>query len=592
METGHQTISLNGTWDFVVDMDPKYHLDKRIYLHDEYAKIDIDRQHWLKVPVPGVWQKYAERYDIYEGVCWFAREFDVSEFNENSSALIRFSGVNYLCRVFLNGKEIGNHETGYTEFSFDITKNLRAGKNHIAVMVDNRAAITKWPPCLGYFNYGGIYRDVVIETRKKESLDNVVLDASINENGGLLKVCGEVTNPSTELSVAISCNNTNKTVTTSPDGTFECAIDVPGIEPWSPDNPKLYPVEVTLQKQNKTIDSIKEECGFRTIKMDGNAIKLNGENIRINGICYVYDSETHGLVMTDEQVAADLGQMKEMGCNLIRCHYPMDRHFYRACDKAGIMVWIEPNVYCLHPGDDETGTEFSDPEYRDPAKQMIVEMIANARNHPSVVMYGIGNECNTTNPEADDFFRMLAGTIRESDTSRLVSYAALYGRVGTVADIVDVLGINSYWGWYDKCFGGKGLSPEERAAQEQTEVEKEPIDLTEMRKMLDDVIEQAHDDVALLLTEFGADSLPGMFSESRELWSENYHADLLTEIFKLADEYPQIVGTSPFCFCDYRDPSKILNGYWNEINLKGVVGYDRKPKMAFDAIKSVYTKLD
>jgi beta-glucuronidase len=268
----------------------------------------------------------------------------------------------------------------------------------------------------------------------------------------------------------------------------------------------------------------------------------------------------------------------------------MDSHFYRACDKAGVMVWIEPNVYCLYPGDDEVDTEFVDPEYRLSAKQMIVEMIANARNHPSVVIYGIGNECNTTNPEAGDFFRMLASTIRESDTTRLVSYAALYGRVGTLADIVDILGINSYWGWYDKCFGGKGLAPEERDSKQKAEVPKEPIDLTEMRKMLDGVIEAAHAGVALLLTEFGADSVPGNLSESRELWSENYHADLLKEIFVLADEYPQIVGTSPFCFCDYRDPSKIINGYWNEINLKGVVGYNRKPKMAFDALKSIYTK--
>ena len=84
--------------------------------------------------------------------------------------------------------------------------------------------------------------------------------------------------------------------------------------------------------------------------------------------------------------------------------------------------------------------------------------------------------------------------------------------------------------------------------------------------------------------------MPGNLSNSRNLWSENYHADLLTEVLLLAEEYPQIVGTFPFCFSDYRDPSKLVNGYWNEINLKGVVDYNRNKKLAFSAMKSAYGK--
>ena len=92
----------------------------------------------------------------------------------------------------------------------------------------------------------------------------------------------------------------------------------------------------------------------------------------------------------------------------------------------------------------------------------------------------------------------------------------------------------------------------------------------------------------MLLTEFGADSVPGNYSASRDMWSENYHADLLREILALAAEYPQIVGTFPFCFTDYRDPSKVHNGYWNELNLKGLVDYRRNKKLAFGAVKSSY----
>lgn len=155
-----QVVDLNGQWDFVADLDPKYHSDTRIYPDPAFARPDANRRHWMKVPVPGVWQKYAERYDIFEGVCWFACEFEIDSLPIAGLARLRFGAVNYLCRVFLNGEELGSHEGGYTEFVLDATGHLRTGTNHIAVMVDNRATTMKWPPCLGYFNYGGIYRDV------------------------------------------------------------------------------------------------------------------------------------------------------------------------------------------------------------------------------------------------------------------------------------------------------------------------------------------------------------------------------------------------------------------------------------------------
>jgi beta-glucuronidase len=457
-------------------------------------------------------------------------------------------------------------------------------------MVDNRALITKWPPCLGYFNYGGIHRDVTIEIMDSASLDDIAIAAIPEPNGGVLNINGVVKQATAEMSVNISCAGATKTVNVAPDGSFNLNMQIVDVNHWHPESPYLYPLKINLLKDQQVIDEVEEECGFRSMKVVDNQIILNGEIFKINGICYVYDSPTRGLIMTDAQIECDIALIKEMNCTMIRCHYPMSRKFYQACDRAGIMLWIEPNIYCMHPNDDEVGTAFADPEHCRLAKQMIIEMIANARNHPSVVFYGIGNECNTTNPEADKFFRMLTDTIRLHDSSRLVSYAALYGKIGNLADIVDVLGINSYWGWYDKCFGGKGLEPEEHYKKVDTTIMREPIDLTEMRKMLDTVIDKAHENTALLLTEFGADSVPGNLSNSRNLWSENYHADLLTEVLLLAEEYPQIVGTFPFCFSDYRDPSKLVNGYWNEINLKGVVDYNRNKKLAFSAMKSAYSK--
>jgi len=471
--TNHR-IDLNGTWDFVADLDPKYHA-----IHGGFHNPDANRRHWRKVPVPGVWQKYAERYDIYEGVGWFARQFEAPQGAESVNAWLRFGAVNYLANVYLNGEKIGSHEGGYTEFVLDASGRLKPGANHLAVQVDNRALITKWPPCLGYFNYGGIHRGVRLEVADGPTLADLRLEAVPTKNGWELVVTGRVRWPAAVPSHDLSdpsdrTDQTDRCIArvssaglsweepVAPGGTFATRVPFFDTPAWSPEAPNLVPVTVELLDAARSVlDRREHQFGFRTLAMRDGQVRLNGRPYPLKGVCYVYDSETTGLVMTAEQIDTDLRLMKAAGCNAVRCHYPMDEAFYAACDRLGLLVWIEPPVYCYHPGDTETGTRFADPEWLALAQNMALEMIAVARNHPSVAIYSIGNECNTANPEAEAFFRRLAGAIREADPTRLISYAALYGIVGPIADIVDVLGINSYWGWYDKIWGGKGLAPEE-----------------------------------------------------------------------------------------------------------------------------------
>lgn len=581
-----QVISLDGQWDFVADLDPKYHA-----VHGGFHKPDANRRHWLKVRVPGVWQKYAERYDVFEGVCWFAREFDVPALPAGAAARLRFGAVNYLCRVFLNGREIGGHEGGYTPFSLDAAVALTPGTNHIAVQVDNRATSIKWPPCLGYFNYGGIHRSVTLEITDGPCLDEVAIRAVPDPIGGRLFVRAAVAGARPGLKLRVESGGLSWEERVAGTGPFEFEVSFPDAGPWSPASPELHQVRVALLEGEAETDGLSLNVGFRSIELRGGRILLNGRPLALKGVCYVYDSPEHGLVMTPGQVGADLAMIKEAGCNAVRCHYPMDPVFYDACDRLGLLVWIEPPIYCYHPGDSETGTRFSDPVWLELAIRMAREMVAEARNHPCVAIYGIGNECNTRNPEAEPFFRALAAAVRAADPTRLLSYAALYGLVGPIANIVDVLGVNSYWGWYDRICGGKGLEPGtgdlSSAIGGQSAVKKEHIDLGPMRKMLDEVLANRQN-LALLLTEFGADSVSGFRSRSRDLWSEDYHADLLSAVFSLARDYPQIAGTFPFCFNDYRDPSKVHNGYWNELNLKGMVDYGRNRKLAFAALKAVY----
>ncbi len=419
-------INLNGSWDFVADLDPKYHA-----IHGGFHEPDANRRHWQKAPVPGVWQKYAERYAIYEGVCWFARQFQAPEITASALARLRFGAVNYLANVYLNGEWVGSHEGGYTEFVLDVTGRLKPGTNHLAVQVDNRALVTKWPPVLGYFNYGGLHRGVSLEIDDGPVLREVALESQPGEYGWDLFVSGRVSGASggyDGLLACLSSDGLSWEERLGPDGELRMRVPFFDTPSWTPEHPHLEPLAIEILDEGRAVlDRRQFAFGFRTLAVQDGRVQLNGQPYPLKGICYVYDSPTTGLVMTPEQIETDLRLMKEAGCNAVRCHYPMDEAFYAACDRLGLLVWIELPVYCYHPGDAETGTCFADPEWLGLAQNMAREMIAVARNHPSVAIYSIGNECNTANPEAEAFFRALAETIRGADPTRLLSYAALYG---------------------------------------------------------------------------------------------------------------------------------------------------------------------
>lgn len=569
-------ISLNGLWDFVVDLDPKYHAERN------YAQPQWNRRHWLKVPVPGVWNKYAERYDLFEGVGWFAREFTLPDLAPGATCLLRFGGVNYLCEVFVNGKLAGTHEGGYTEFTLDVSHLVHTGQNVIAVRVDNRSLNMKLPAILGYFNYGGIHRDVTLEVYSGAYLADITYEAFPSANGGVLRLSGRVAKAGgADYQVVVSCAGSSQRTTVAPDGQFSLELTVPDVVPWSPDSPALYPARVSLEQAGQIEHACEFAVGFRKIVANGTHLELNGNPIHFCGICYVYDSPAFGGVMRPEQYELDLELFQELKVNAIRSHFPLPHDFLSACDRAGIMVWVEIPVYCIDMRLEHCRSAFKDPSWLKLALSMLDEMIQQSKLHPSVCIYSIGNECQVDAPGAHEFFHRLSARARELDPTRLISYACLYGLVGNIAELVDVVGFNEYWGWYDI------ITQDEVAADEFAPARQRTINLDKLEQLLQ---QAAAYEKPVFLTEFGADSIPGYRSGTLELWSEDYHAQLLRETLAIAERYPFVCGTFPFVFADYRDPSKEINAYWDELNYKGVVSYKRQKKLPFAVLQEAYAR--
>lgn len=566
-------IELNGAWRFIVDQDPEYH---KGYDYSRSSSL----KHWETVPVPGCWNCYGAKYDLFEGVAWFVREFQIDELPANPVTSLYFDGVNYRADIFLNGKKIGAHEGGYTPFRIDASSAIQTGINRLAVRVDNRHLKMKFPPVLGWYNYGGIHRDVSLIITERVRIDEMSIEAMPEGKGaaGQIIIKADPAEESMKVRARV-LDYSNKPVwegESAGTGEMKLPFALKEAKLWSPKTPFLYRCEVELISGKAVLD--KRTClfGIRRLEVRGSQIIHNGEPLRLKGMCYLFDHPATGMTFEPGIVSADLDDLQAMGVNCLRSHFPPPSFFLDECDRRGIMLWLEVPIYCLAPKASETGTAFADPAYQTLALNMLREMVAHARNHPSVIIWSVGNECNTDHPEAAKFFRDCVSLVRSLDHARLIAYASLYGAVGCVADLVDVIGINEYWGWYDRI---------NQFNDEKKENYHSEPDLSPLKKCLD---EKSKLDKPLLISEFGADAEPGYLSSNRELWSEDYQALLIKKQMESFARYPAIAGTFPFVYSDYRDPSKCVNHYWNGLNLKGVVDYRRRPKLAWKTMQEFY----
>ena len=567
-------IVLDGLWRFAIDQDPEYH---RGY---DYSRATSLR-HWESVPVPGCWNRYAERYDLYEGVAWFVREFHLPHLPPDAVATLHFGGVNYRCDVFLNGQRLGGHEGGYTAFALDASGALNVGANRLAVRVDNRHLRMRLPAVLGWYNYGGIHREVRLVVTAEAQIATITVAATPRGAGaeGTVRVAAAANHRA--LTCRVTLRDPQDEVVWEGEaagaGAWLLPFALAQAQPWSPDAPAaLYRCGVELADGERALDRHTVSFGVRRLEVSGRRILHNAEPLHLRGICYLCDHPETGVTCDPEAVRQDLDALEALSVNCLRSHFPVPDLFLDECDRRGMMLWLEAPIYCVAPPADQRGSIFADDAVTALALQMLEEMVAQAINHPSVIIWSVGNECNTEHPEAEGFFRACVERVRSLDPTRLVSYAALYGGIGCVADLVDVISINQYWGWYDRV-AQDGIGEEQRVTL--------PIELPQLEQCL---AEKSALGRPLLLSEFGADAEPGYRCPDCALWSEDYQAALLARTLEIAARFPAVCGTFPFAFADYRDPSKPITQHWHGLNLKGIVSWHREPKLACEPLGEAY----
>lgn len=564
-----EKVTLDGLWNIIIDplengyynhrWEPKpngYFMNQKMESPSDLIEYDFDTDY--QVMVPGDWNTQMDKLYFYEGTVWYKRSFDY-EIEEDTRSYLHFGAANYHAIVYLNGEKLGENIGGYTSFQFDITDKVKSKDNFLVVKVDNKRLREAIPTInTDWWNYGGLTRSVnIIKTPIKHVYDYYVqLD---KENPKNIEGWVEVENASAgdkvkieipELKVAKEFEVKDGKVVFS----FKASP-----KRWSTTSPKLYEVNVSVGN-----NVVSDRIGFRTIETKGSKILLNGKEIFLKGISIHEEAPFKtGRVTSNEENKILLDWTQEMGANFVRlAHYPHNEEMVREAEKRGLLIWSEIPVYWTVLFDNEA-------TYAN-AENQLEEMIARDKNRAGVVLWSIANET----PEGEarlHFLEKLSNKARELDDSRLITAALdTQGRregesfiEDELGQFVDVIGINSYCGWYS----GTPAS-------------------CENLKWGSDY------DKPVIMSEFGGGALQGLHGEKNERWTEEYQADVYKNNISMLKNIEFLAGTSPWILMDFRSHRRHLRTIQADFNRKGLISEQGVKKQAYYVLQDWYKSIE
>ena len=454
----------------------------------EANKIEFNVADWLSVTIPHDWNGGIDGIhddvftgpEMYMGPGWYRVNLNIENKYSDKQIFINFEAASLVCDVWLNGNYVGQHKGGYTGFSFNLTNDIIFGGNNIlAVKVNNKNDSTvapwmykpfeKFPNGSDYAVYGGIYRDVWIEVKSDINVTKTLIETpKITSEEGLVNLRSSVVNKGAEEEVVLvkttiydTSNNivgsseVEHNADISSESVVKQSIKIKNPNLWSNLDPYLYKVKTVLLRNGKLLDESTNTFGFRNFNLNnGEAFSLNGEKLFLRGINRHQDREGFGYALTNEQHIEDVQLIKEYGFNFLRhAHYPADQSVLDACDSLGILVWLEiPTSTCIS----------EDPGFLENAKSQLTEMIEQNYNHPSIVIWSIGNESDraesSTETYSNGFLNELNNLSHSLDSTRPTGGCNFIHESNQ--KIVDVYAPQDWSGWYDEAdHGYKNYNP-------------------------------------------------------------------------------------------------------------------------------------
>ncbi|MCR5611728.1 MAG: glycoside hydrolase family 2 protein [Clostridiales bacterium] len=344
--------------------------------------------------------------DDYSGVFGYRKKITVTDLNKRR--FVQFDGAAHVLELFVNGEKCGEHFCGYTAYRKEITEYLHEGDNLIAVRLDTteRGDVPPFGYVIDYLCFGGLYREVWLDEKEKSLIDDVYL---YTDHQGDLSV--QVTVDGEFSGLKFTVLDGDAPVHSFSGDKLYYHEKIAGVDPWSPESPKLYTLQTELvDRKGDTVDVRRDRFGFRSVWFNADGMVLNGRKYFMRGLnrhqCWPYI----GYAAPRSLQVEDARILKEELCvNAVRTsHYPQSQHFIDACDEMGLMVFTEL------PGWQHIGDE----AWKERSLDNIREMIMQYRNHPSIVLWGVRiNE----SVDDDEFYKKTNALAHELDHRRQTS---------------------------------------------------------------------------------------------------------------------------------------------------------------------------
>jgi beta-glucuronidase len=579
-----ELVNLDGVWRFAIDSR-------------------VDAEPWtgllatpLEAAVPASYNDLFTDAEIRDHVGWvyYQRPVRVPRGWSDERILLRFDAATHAAKVYVNDQLVGEHSGGYTPFDIDLTDLVSAGEEfRLTVAVSGDLSNETIPPGKievgidgrrkqvyfhDFYNYAGLARSVWLHSEPAARITDVTVVTDFEGTTGSVDYrvetegAGDVRVRLTDASGATVAESTG----------IAGVLQVPGMTLWKPGAAYLYDLTVELHDEGAVLDSYPAPVGIRTVEVRGHEFLINGEPFYFTGFGKHEDTAVRGKGHDNAFLVHDFQLLEWSGANSFRTsHYPYAEEVLDFADRHGIVVIDETAAVGLNMGvvGGMSGTPpfptFSE-QYAGAATQAahaqhLRELITRDKNHPCVVMWCIANEPASNEEGALEYFTPLVELARELDPTRPLTYALVMFATfqnDKIIELFDVVSMNRYYGWYIATG-----------------------DLKTAEQYLQGDIQGWVDRTGkpIIMSEYGADTQPGVHSVWDQAWTEEYQVDYLEMNHRVFDRFPQFVGEQVWNFADFATSNGI---HRVEGNKKGVFTRDRKPKAAAWALRKRWRGLD
>ena len=578
--------TLDGIWKFKIDefncgISEKWHLKPL--------------EQTMSVAVPSSYNElFTEEVDLdFIGDFWYETYFFVPDTWKEKDLLVRFGAAFYHATVYINSELAGQNSGGYLPFDVHVSEYVSIGEwNRLTVCLNNEMSWQTLPPGgvitkeseNGYvkkgiqqhdfFNYTGIHRSVYLCAIPKIRLEHIKLETDYIEQDGSINILAHTNG---ECDIHYELFDHSGVLVSTGQG-MDTRIIIKNVELWSTKNPYLYEMKVTCRsKSGELLDEYFIKTGIRKIEIQDGQLYLNGNPVYLKGYGKHEDMDIKGKGFDYALMLKDYSLMKWSGANSFRtAHYPYAEEWLKHADEEGFLIIDEaPAVGMLGqsvPAIGELDGVFSEDKLNNQSRKNHVDtmkrLIERDQNHPSVVIWCVANEASTMEENARPYFKEIIEEVRRLDSRPImnVNLMLIEPEKCQVSDLVDVIGLNLYFGWYST-----------------------PGDLFTAKKVLSDWLDRWHAsfEKPIVITEYGVDTIAGLHKLPATMFSEEFQSDFLRAYHHVFDEKQYVIGEQVWNFADFMTGQGIVR---IDGNKKGVFTRQRNPKMAAYVLRERWKK--